>query len=83
MIHFEYFEEEGFNVFLHQREKNLNAILQKFIQPKSGRNSLIKVSWSPQFCLLYRKTNVNAIDNLKVQLYEKLCTFEGPEYLAV
>ncbi|EGR30206.1 hypothetical protein IMG5_137950 [Ichthyophthirius multifiliis] len=83
VIQFEYFNEDQFNIFIHQREKNLNAILQKFIQPKGGVNSLIKISWSPQFCLLYRKTNINKLDNTKVPMNERLCTFEGPEYLAI
>ncbi|KAM3144461.1 hypothetical protein pb186bvf_003330 [Paramecium bursaria] len=81
-IYFEYFEKDNFAKFLYQREKELNSILQKFIYPKGSQNSLIKVSWSPQFCLLHRKTNVNNIDDLKKTLYEKVCTFEGPEYLS-
>jgi len=41
---------------------------------------MIKVSWSPQFCLLSRKTNINDIKNTKLPLNDRLVTFEGPEY---
>jgi len=45
--------------------------------------ALIKVSWSPQFCLLYRKTNIYDLTNNRVSLYDKLVTFEGPEHLTL
>lgn len=43
---------------------------------------MIKVTWSPQFCLIHRKTNINNIHETKKPMYERVCTFEGPEYLA-
>ncbi|CAD8093899.1 unnamed protein product [Paramecium primaurelia] len=81
-IIFEYFEKGEFVQFLHQREKALNALLQKFVEPKSSRNSMIKVSWSPQFCLLSRKTNNNDLKNNKIPIEDRLVTFEGPEHLS-
>ncbi|CAD8090679.1 unnamed protein product [Paramecium sonneborni] len=81
-IIFEYFEKGEFIQFLHQREKALNALLQKFVEPKSSRNSMIKVSWSPQFCLLSRKTNNSDLKNNKIPIEDRLVTFEGPEHLS-
>ena len=77
----EYFDQHSFKVFLHQREKSLNAILQNFVQPKNQLNSLIKVQWSPQFCLLTRKTNKNMLSNQKVPIEDRIVTFEGAEHL--
>jgi hypothetical protein len=82
-IDFEYLDLENFENYLYIREKDLNAILQKFIQPKNNRNSLIKVTWSPQFCLMHRKTNINDLSNAKVPIAERLSTFEGAEYLVL
>ncbi|KAM3128080.1 hypothetical protein pb186bvf_019843 [Paramecium bursaria] len=82
-IIFEYFQKNEFPLFLHQREKALNALLQKFIEPKNSKNSMIKVSWSPQFCLLSRKTNINDLKNAKINIEERLSTFEGPEHLSI
>ncbi|CAD8045622.1 unnamed protein product [Paramecium sonneborni] len=83
IINFEYFDKENFGKFLYQREKELNSILQKFIYPKSDHNSMIKVTWSPQFCLINRKTNINNMNDYKKPLYERVSTFDGPEYLSV
>ena len=41
----------------------------------------MKVIWSPQFCLMYRKTNVNNINNSKIPIDDRLVTFEGAEHL--
>jgi len=44
---------------------------------------MIKVTWSPQFCLINRKTNINDMNDFKKHLYERVSTFDGPEYLSV
>jgi len=81
-ITFEYFDEKrDFYTFVHQREKSLNAILQEFIVPIKDHNQMIKVIWSPQFCLIYRKTNYNKIYAKNIPANERLSTFEGAEYL--
>lgn len=43
---------------------------------------MIKVTWSPQFCLIHRKTNKNSMKEVRKPLFERVCTFEGPEYLS-
>jgi len=82
-IEFDYIEQSNFNKFLFQREKASNLVLQKFIEPNNNKNALIKVSWTPQFCVLYRKTNINEINNIKIPLINRLTTFEGPEHLSL
>ncbi|CAK58493.1 unnamed protein product (macronuclear) [Paramecium tetraurelia] len=81
IITFEYLDYENFIIFLHQREKDLNLVLQKFIYPKNDQNSLIKVTWSPQFCLVMRKTNINKMNDTRKTQVERVATFDGPEYL--
>jgi hypothetical protein len=63
---------------LQGKEKDIEGILQKFIVPKNNHNQLLKVTWSPQFRLFERKTNIHSIDDLKITLQERLCTYEGP-----
>ena len=81
-IEIDYIEQAGFHNFLFQKEKPLNLILQKFIEPKNNKNALIKVSWTPQFCIFYRKTNINDLTNSRIPLTNRLSTFEGPEHLS-
>ena len=76
----EYFTSESFIDFVHNRDKALNGILQSWVEPKNFRNSLIKVVWSSQFCLIERRTNIHDIRSTKVDFYDKLVTFEGLEH---
>ena len=80
-VEFEYLEKESFLSLISTQDKSLNAILQKFVEPRHGRNFMIKVSWTPQFCLLYKKTNFHDIGNKKVNINTRVSTFEGPEHL--
>jgi len=81
-IEFEYLDVQSFHNFLFQREKPLNIIVQKFIEPKNNKNSMIKVSWTPQFCLFFRKTNLYDMNNTKVPIANRLVTFEGMEHFS-
>jgi len=81
-IEFEYIQKNEFHDYLFQKEKSHNVIIQKFIEPKNGQNALIKVAWTPQFCLFFRKTNIHEINNSKVPLVNRLATFEGGEHLS-
>ncbi|KRX00119.1 hypothetical protein PPERSA_07226 [Pseudocohnilembus persalinus] len=79
-IEFEYYDKSNFKDYIFQREKTF-GILQKFIEPKGHKNQIIKATWSPQFCLLSRKTNLNDLRNAKIPLNNRVATFEGSEYL--
>jgi len=39
---------------------------------------MIKVEWSPQICIMYKKTNINKIDS-KLPLAKRITTFDGKE----
>jgi hypothetical protein len=79
----EHFNSKDFNKFILKPEKPMKSFLQKFISPKSDKNSTIKVTWTPQFSILENRTNVNKIYDNKVNLYERIVTHEGPEHLAI
>ena len=76
----EFFTEDSLVDFIHNRDKCKTGILQQWIEPKSGQNSLIKVQWSQQFCLIERRINKFKIDDNKVDFYDKLVTYEGMQY---
>jgi len=79
---FEYFNTDGLKKFIDGSEKAMCGWLQKFVEPKNDKNALIKVTWSPQFVLLEKRTNLNKLDNDKISVYEKLSTYEGAEHLS-
>ncbi|CAG9334959.1 unnamed protein product [Blepharisma stoltei] len=76
----DFFNPESFDEFIHNCDKPLSGILQKWVDPKNGQNSLIKVIWSSQFCLLEKRTNLHSIDDPKIDFYDKLVTYEGLEH---
>jgi len=53
------------------------------VPPKNDKNSVIKVTWTPQFSVLEHKTNINKINDYKVNIYERSVTHEGPEHLSI
>ena len=79
----EHFNKENFNKFMLQGEKPMKSFLQKFVQPKNDKNQTIKALWTPAFSILEIQTNRNKINDLKVGLYERVTTHEGPEHFAV
>ena len=44
--------------------------------------ALIKTVWTPHFTTYEMKTNKNNIKEKRLGLYERVITFEGPEYMA-
>ena len=76
----EFFTQISFQEFIQNPEKCKSGLLQKWVQPKTGYNSLIKVQWSSQFCLIERRTNKHRIEDNRIGLYEKLVTYEGMEH---
>lgn len=79
----EYLDQRTFNTFLYDRSKNVNGILQRFIEPKSTRNETVRSVWSPKVCLLERFENIHQLHDQRYGLYERCLTYEGPEYYSV
>lgn len=43
----------------------------------------VRAIWSPKVCLLERRVNKHQLQDQRFGLYERACTYEGPEYLSV
>eukprot|EP00736_Rhodelphis_marinus_P011149 Rmarinus@m.7217 len=76
----EYFDKEGLYNFLHLHRGDRNGVLQKFIYPKSERNDLLRVVWSPNVCVLERRVNLRRQTDDRYSMYERSVTFEGAEH---
>lgn len=76
----EYLDREALNNFLYNRKKEVNGILQRFIEPKSTRNEIVRAIWSPKVCLLERSENIHQLHDHRYGLYERCVIYEGPEY---
>lgn len=62
--------------------KHSNGIVQRFVLPKGGRNTVIKAAWSPSMCLVERRVNIHRVSDKRVPMGDRLVTFEGPEHLS-
>ena len=76
----EYLDRDALNKFLYSRKKEINGILQRFIEPKSVRNEVVRAIWSPKVCLLERAENIHQLHDHRYGLYERCVIYEGPEY---
>ncbi len=71
---------ENVEDLLFDRKKVNDGILQRFVAPKDGRNSVIRCVWTPHFCLYERRSNRLLINDKRYDYYERACTYEGKEY---
>lgn len=62
--------------------KHSNGIVQRFVLPKGGRNTVIKAAWSPSMCLVERRVNIHRVSDKRVPIGDRLVTFEGSEHLS-
>jgi len=76
----EYFDRESLSRFLYNHSKEVNGILQLFIDPKTTHNEVIRAIWSPKLCLLERAENIHHLHDKRYGLYEKCVIYEGPNY---
>eukprot|EP00639_Heterosigma_akashiwo_P030448 CAMPEP_0194685744 /NCGR_PEP_ID=MMETSP0295-20121207/15020_1 /TAXON_ID=39354 /ORGANISM="Heterosigma akashiwo, Strain CCMP2393" /LENGTH=481 /DNA_ID=CAMNT_0039573297 /DNA_START=118 /DNA_END=1560 /DNA_ORIENTATION=- len=76
----EYFDRENLHEFLYNRWKQNTGILQRFVEPKGTKNTMIRALWSPKVCLLERRTNNRNLHDLRYGVYERAVTYEGPDY---
>ena len=78
----EFLDRKGLHDFLYNRFKQQSGILQRFIEPQGVSNSMIRAIWSPKVCLLERRLSKHQLQDQRFGLYERACTYEGPEYLS-
>lgn len=79
----EFLDRDGLINFLYSGNREVNGILQRFIDPKGNKNETIKAIWSPKVCLLERYENIYYLHDHRYGLYERCLTVEGPEYYCV
>jgi hypothetical protein len=78
----EFLAKDGFTDFMEYRNKAMSSIIQQWVEPRHNHNSMIKVIWNPQFCLIERKRNLLPLDDPNVDFYDKLVTYEGMEHFS-
>lgn len=76
----EYLDKNGLYNLLYKRQKEIHGILQRFIEPKSTNNELVRAIWSPKICLIERRQNINQLHDTRFGIYERCVTLEGPDY---
>ena len=76
----EYFDRNALNKFLYTLKKDVNGILQRFVEPKTTKNEIIRAIWSPKVCLLERIENKHQLHDHRYGIYERCVLYEGPEY---
>lgn len=76
----EFLDRKALNDFLYKRHKETQGILQRFIEPKSTKNEIIRAIWSPKVCLLERAANIHHLHDHRYGLNERCITYEGPDY---
>jgi len=79
----EYFDDKGLENFLLNRPKENNGIVQKFEEPTSPYNTLIRAYWTPHKLQLQQRVNKHELSDKRVVMNERLATFDGPEHLNV
>ncbi|CAK76804.1 unnamed protein product (macronuclear) [Paramecium tetraurelia] len=77
-----YFDKEGFIKFMDSNVELPFGILQKYVEAADDKNSQIQALWSKQITLFTKRTTKKSYLNKSMNIYERLCTFEGPDYLS-
>jgi len=54
-------------------------MIQKFVFPNSETATTLRAEWSKDFTILTCRTNINMLNNPKIPLENRCCTFEGGE----
>lgn len=76
----EYFGLPELKHFLTFHSKMGDGILQKFIDPKGNKNSIIQTVWSPSILMCEMRENLKDLYELRYDMYERAVTYEGEEF---
>lgn len=58
------------------------GILQQWIDPKGPHNVVYQVIWSPEFCIIEKRTNIYKFEDPQIDFYDKIVTYEGSENMS-
>jgi hypothetical protein len=75
-----YMTRDDLHDFLFGPRKPYHGILQKFIEPREGRNDLIEVAWSPTMSFAVRRVNAHRIADRNVPPTRRGVTFDGASH---
>ncbi|KAJ4461382.1 hypothetical protein PAPYR_2444 [Paratrimastix pyriformis] len=75
----EYLDRAGLEHLLFQRVK-VSGLLQSFIDPAGEYNSLVRATWSPQMCMVEKRTNRHKLEEAHIPAHIRAVTFDGPEH---
>ena len=67
----EYLNKPQLVHFFRNRNKQEGSILQRFIPPRSTNNEMIRATWTPNVCLVDRRTNVYSLSDWRVDVYKR------------
>ena len=76
----EYLNHGQLRDLLFKRRKGVSALLQQFLQPKGGFNSVIRAVWSPHLLQTERRTANKQLFDRRLDMLERCVTFDGPEH---
>ena len=82
----EFLDKRGVVAFLKEtaagrRPGGKEAILQRYVVPKGGREAVVRATWSPQMCLLERRAALAPLGDVRrYARYERCATFGAPEH---
>jgi hypothetical protein len=79
----EYFDDKGLENFFLNRPKENNGIVQKFEDPTSPYNTLLRAYWTPHKLQLQQRCNRHELGDTRLVMNDRLSTFDGPEHLNV
>ncbi|KAG2424059.1 hypothetical protein HYH02_015240 [Chlamydomonas schloesseri] len=58
------------------------GVLQKFVQPRGQHYFLLRATWSPNACVVERRTAKSKINDPRVPLSERLAGFDSPVWMS-
>jgi hypothetical protein len=74
---FQYLDMAGVRELLTRPERPAHGVLQQFIEPSGGRNSMLRVTWTSQVMLIERRSNRYSVSDRSRSVHERAITFEG------
>jgi hypothetical protein len=81
-----YLDEDGFQRFMLSRLPK-HAVVQRFVEPRGGRNHTIRVMWTSKITMAERRTNRRALvrpeDRGEIDWYERAVTYDGEPHNTV
>ncbi|KAL4435711.1 hypothetical protein ABPG74_018262 [Tetrahymena malaccensis] len=82
-VKIQYFDSKDLKDFLYAEKIPISAgILQKFIAPPSENNSVFQVIYGSKISQYLKITNKLPFKSVKIDKYERCCTFDGPLYFS-